>query len=500
MEGPFDFFCRSSGCHFRVPFVYQGQKLSNTQACKLLTDKHTELLPGFVTKDGRRISARLRLAEGGKLELEVPPRDGFGAPPPANSARGPSAASAGPAPKPTRPRTDCKPLMEAATARMFRHNVFRITGLTVDATAREVARQGEKLKQMEELGINTGTRTTAFALQPPPTLDDVRNALQRIRDPESRLVDELFWFWPTEIGRSASDAALAALQAGDSNTALRIWQAQEANTADGTVAMHNVAVLWQVTALEWEERTSQTTLDGEWLDKAEGFWKPAVSRWRILTDDDSLWDKFAERVRKLDDARVATGFALRMREALPEALGKINAELALHYAQARKPEAARFHLQLLRETTPDPTRAEAAKESALNSVKTRLREQARQIGQRAQADPVHADEAVRGLLAQAAPFLDVFNVFWGENPHPQKEILDEVAAACQTCLIAFYRKTANHSATADLLERVLPLTDAPDLRKKIEENLRALKQNLNQAVLAQDLLRNGVEGERKAGG
>jgi hypothetical protein len=51
--------------------------------------------------------------------------------------------------------SECKTLIDAATKDLFRKNAFRITGLSVDATTREVARHADKLKMLAELGQDT---------------------------------------------------------------------------------------------------------------------------------------------------------------------------------------------------------------------------------------------------------------------------------------------------------------------------------------------------------
>ena len=119
--------------------------------------------------------------------------------------------------------SDCKPLIQAANRDLFRHNAFRITGLPVDASIREISKQADKLKMMEELGHGSSAHTGAFALDPPPSVDQIREAIQKLKDPEKRLIDEFFWFWPEQFGNSQSDAAIGALRSGDGETALKIW-------------------------------------------------------------------------------------------------------------------------------------------------------------------------------------------------------------------------------------------------------------------------------------
>ena len=58
------------------------------------------------------------------------------------------------------------------------------------------------------------------------------------------------------------------------------------------------------------------------------YWQGSLKRWERLLSDDRFWDKVTGRVRQIDDARLTTGFVRRMRVSLPEALNKINLQLA----------------------------------------------------------------------------------------------------------------------------------------------------------------------------
>jgi hypothetical protein len=59
------------------------------------------------------------------------------------------------------------PLISAAHLNIYRENAFRITGLPVDATPKEIIRHADKLKMMEELGRGQDANGSAFALDPP---------------------------------------------------------------------------------------------------------------------------------------------------------------------------------------------------------------------------------------------------------------------------------------------------------------------------------------------
>ena len=111
-------------------------------------------------------------------------------------------------------RAECQPLLEAATKNLYRKNAFRVLGLDADAGAREISKHGAKVKQMAELGMANAVHARAFPMSPPPSRDEIRDMLQRLQDPEKRMVDEFFWFWPEQFGKSPEDPAIQRSRCG----------------------------------------------------------------------------------------------------------------------------------------------------------------------------------------------------------------------------------------------------------------------------------------------
>jgi hypothetical protein len=222
--------------------------------------------------------------------------------------------------------------MQSAHLSIYRENTFRITGLPVDATEREIKKHAEKLKLLEELGQGQDANKAAFALNPPPSVEQIRAAMQRLKEPELRLIDEFFWFWPNEFGKSANDPAIQAVLAGDSQKALNIWLQTEKDTEFNFIAWHNIAVLFHTSALDWTTYQILTNTSESAGKKIEEMWKNSFSRWEKVATDDRVWDKIKTRIKDLDDPRLTTGFVRRMRETFPEAQDKINAEVALRFA------------------------------------------------------------------------------------------------------------------------------------------------------------------------
>ncbi len=375
----------------------------------------------------------------------------------------------------------CLPLIDAATKDLFRKNAFRITGLSVDATAREEARHNDKIKQLAELGKDTHTQDAAFPIKPPPGLDDIREAIQKLNDPQKRLIDEFFWFWPQEHGQSKSDPAIQALAKGDSKTAIEIWNGKEESTTDSVVASHNLALVYHIIALDWEHYSFKNEVESERRQKITNYWKGAFKRWERLVNDEQFWDKVTTRIRQLNEPNLQPDFARQMRASLPEALDKINAELAVAFAESGKIETARLHIRLMRETRQGHDNVEKVAELVLSPARNRIKEQIQRAKQSAQGNPTAADEAARILIEHAHPLLEVFDLFFGEQEHFQKELFDEVATTAVNCLVAYQRKTGDNETFVKLLERALPLAESIEVRRRIEENIGIGKGNLDQS-------------------
>ncbi len=88
---------------------------------------------------------------------------------------------------------ECAPLLDRCTSQLFRTNAFRVLGLPIDVGIREITRHADKLQKMAEFGGASGLeKHHVQALVPPPTAEEIREAAQRLKDPEQRLIDEFF--------------------------------------------------------------------------------------------------------------------------------------------------------------------------------------------------------------------------------------------------------------------------------------------------------------------
>src|SRR4051794_7197841 len=84
-------------------------------------------------------------------------------------------------------------LAAALSPTVYRRNAFRLSGLPVDATARQVRRLGDELRMLARLGAAPPVRARLLPVEPSPPPEEIEQALEVIRHPDRRLIEELFW-------------------------------------------------------------------------------------------------------------------------------------------------------------------------------------------------------------------------------------------------------------------------------------------------------------------
>jgi hypothetical protein len=397
----------------------------------------------------------------------------------------------------TSENSDCAPLIEACTLNLFEKNIFRITGLPVDASTKEVSRQAQKLQMLEEMGGGTPNQA-AFPLIPPPSTEQIREALARMKEPEHRLVDEFFWFWPETFGHSKTDPAINALQSGDGQKAVDIWVERENNGS--VTATHNLAVMFHMYAVDWtnhhlgnqEEHSRVEKQDSPWappqkrvaiLDsgrdvKIKGYWKDAFDRWEQLADADDLWDVVKNRVRSLEDEALTIGFVRRMRALLPQAFDRINAEAALKFAEHGRMDWAQFHVDFMRETHAGLDDVDSTAEMVLAPTKRRVEQRLNSAHNEVDRHPEKGTQVAIDLMSHCRPLMALFDLFHGADSHQRSDLFDEVAKTVANVVISYQKATGDNKAFVEILQQALDFSSGSQIRERLIKNIAIGEGNL----------------------
>jgi len=360
-------------------------------------------------------------------------------------------------------------MMEACTLTLYQKNIFRVTGLPVDATSKEMTRQVQKLQMLQEMAGSNADRQPSFALGVTPTTDEIRDALSRMKEPEHRIVDEFFWYWPEEFGASKSDPAIQAMLAGDTERAVRLWRDREKNGS--WVARHNMAVMYHMFAVDWTNYHVSYNIDQQLDDQIKGYWRKSFERWDKIVTTDEIWDMLKERVRSLDDEVLTTGFIRRMLKQLPEALDRVNAEAALKLAEQGRMDWAKFHVALMRESNQGLDNVDGTAELVLRPTRNRVLQHLKTAESQVKKNPRMGAQLASQLMNACGPMMEIYDLFHGPDAHQRNELFDQVADGAASLLVSHQKATGDNTSFVTLLRQALKFASGSNVRERLMKNI-----------------------------
>ena len=103
-------------------------------------------------------------------------------------------------------------------------NPFRVLGLSVDATDREIVKQIDDLSIYTDMGkLIEYDSDNFFPVKPVRTPESIQEAKQRLDQPSSKLFYALFWFWENS-NNTVDGMAFDELKNGNYERAIEFWE------------------------------------------------------------------------------------------------------------------------------------------------------------------------------------------------------------------------------------------------------------------------------------
>jgi hypothetical protein len=358
-------------------------------------------------------------------------------------------------------------LLQLARPELYRRNLFRVLSLPVTATAADVRRRQKRLEMERKLGVAQAAASGGpLTLAPAPTEAESRVALERLTDPEARLLDELFWFWPLN---GAADPALRALEQGQLEEARAAWGREAEAGGRGGVARHNLAVLDHLLVLDRE-------LLPAGVDGVGDLWLRALASWDAVSRSDGFWERVRERIRELDDARLTGGTLRRLRATLPRAVLGINAALAFQAGARKDAATARRHVDLLRAADRDGLADEVLRAS-LEPLRRQIKAVVEDARARWKEAPHHGDRVVRELHERATALLATVDAVLPEADAARIGLHDLVSEAISDGAWAFANKTNAWSEGVPLVKLARAVAASATQRAKQDGEIGTLEGN-----------------------
>lgn len=352
--------------------------------------------------------------------------------------------------------------------------------METDASVRQASRLAKQLDMAGRLGLKVPGPKGAGCLRLSPAPDEAlrREALRRLEDPISRLVDEIFWFSPGSIDPRAK-AGLGLLALNRIEEARVAWEKLRGNGAPGRTwsALHDLAVFYHCIALDLEWRASRAALSGKEEKVRRGCWERAHARWQELLKTPEFYEWLGTRARELEDPRLVNP-AAEVRDAVPEVLLGIQADLAARAAAAVVREEVELHLGLMRSAGYYGGSCEYVLGERAKPLCEQIRLLCQAAGDRADAEPKRANETTRQLLRDVESPLRTLDLLLPARDGRREAAHDDAVRCALRCQIAYANATGDWKDSLCLLEDMLEVTGTESMRERILENISIVRQNL----------------------
>lgn len=328
-------------------------------------------------------------------------------------------------------------LGDLSGTRLYRNNVFRLTGLPATASATHIRRRREEAALMAKLGRPPET-SGELPLTPAPGWDTVNAAFESIRNPILRLVHELLWLW------------------GDG----------EDDDHDHAVRQHCGVLEGQLLTASGRPDMPNDLLGQQWLE--------AVQAWARVLSDEEIWGWARRRVQEINDPRLNAGTVRRLRDRLPRHIVDVHLVLAVKAAEEFGEEAANRHLWVLDESSFDDDLIDAALRDAVRPAEDRIRAACEAADRVGEAAPRDAVEAGHTLLEQTAAPLRTIAGMLGVDDPVTAATHDEVARSANLCAVIHEKETDTPRPALDLLSAARVLAREPTTIELIDRNMTVI--------------------------
>ncbi|MGH8917548.1 MAG: hypothetical protein ACRD0H_04280, partial [Actinomycetes bacterium] len=291
-------------------------------------------------------------------------------------------------------------------------------------------------------------------------------AFEGFRDPERRLVDEVFWFWRTEPPDAAPDAAGAS---------------------DLDIA-HDRAVAAHCMALDLEHLGRQRPLTSVERQRRDASWSQATTSWAALIEDPRMWDRLHARIAEIDDPRLTSVTLDDLLDDLPVRLLTIHAQLTLDIAQHDPQDAGRQRRlmdEFISKAHLDTDVVDDVLRDIVAPVVRRIETSCATTRSAAVDDPATACAAGTRTLTELQPVLTAVDAILTVTHPTARAVRDQVAGALNVCAVQHsnaagtdHTALAGLEAAVHLLGEGRRLADLATTKNLINNNLRGIEDQI----------------------
>jgi len=374
----------------------------------------------------------------------------------------------------------CKPLWEICTPNLYRENPFRVVGIHADAGVKEIKRRISEIRDALEVGDMADEYQHAYALNPLPDIGQIQDASRHFDDPEMRIVYEFFWFWPKEWGQGKKDKAIAALLSGDADSAIQEWHewAKSNDEEHELIGKHNIAIARHIWLLDEEHRTAKGELSESDNAALDTNWRESLTWWEELADSEAFWSLVSARIRMLEDPRLTTGFARRMRATFPEAFDRINALLVVRHIEFNSYQRAELHLEYMDLTHAELDDADKTLVDVTKPLQKKINQAIDQVESQTSGRSKTQAQEILDLIKSTEKTRAILNKLANKHPDVKDdvgEIANRISELCRTAAVKAGNQDEDWDTSLLLIEHAVEIAQSTQQKKKCYDDLEIVK-------------------------
>ena len=366
-------------------------------------------------------------------------------------------------------------LVAQADLAMLQRNGFRVLGLPVTATANQIQKQKSSFAKRMRLGMPVDTGVAgALKLPVSPDEDALNRAIERLSEPETRLLDEMTWFWGATAEAESKDLqeARELVAAGELESAITKLS-KLASGPRGPVAAtaaHEVAVAAHLLALESTSTDESVRV---------GLWRRALQAWGQAASGNGAWlsTRLRARLASLDDPRYSTSLAERVCDEVPTVIAHSAAVAARTWLSEGRTRVALECLAALEKCSlprDAKQRARRAVAKPLIANVEHLVTRARNLGK---GKPLACAKVGAELATSAGSPLEIIKCVAGADDPAVAALHDSVANAVVDLQIEYANATCDWGLSRQILDQAKDLVMGEQVRARVVRNIEIVASN-----------------------
>ena len=346
---------------------------------------------------------------------------------------------------------------------LIHRNPFRILGLSVDATERDITKRISDLETAAEFGKNVSYDTDfPFLSNFERTPETIREAASRIESAEGRFLYSLFWFWKNNV---CDELALDVLKGGNVDKALSLLESQfksDVNDDKLYSSAKNLAILYMAISRE----------SGSY--DFEKFSKGFIWAGKVL--DANLLEAYAHHI-------AGKNFMLEKQKVISSFIDEVIKTLS---PQIDKPGGIALPQFISKFSTfPEESRRQISSKLLRKHIK-KIEDAIESSETARKKSPDHADKTGEDLYKNTVNDLKVLSEVLTSSSFEYQSLADKLAEEIADCSVGYYNHHLNNDTDIDpgdnsprLARYAYSIAVGMKIKKRLDEGIPVIEKWVN---------------------